>query len=356
MMFLVKLIDLFVGAVIFLFVKDQRKHNPSIPLALGMIGTITLVAIMVVSIGIPRAVYHVRTNAYVAELANASGLTGGDPVYVAGVPAGRVEDVTLARDRVRVGFRLDKAQALGNRTTVTVRLRTVLGKRFLDVMPAGVPNSTANGVDPRIIPLSRTTVPYSLDEVGRKAADTAEHVDQQPLTAMMNTLAETMPGNSAELGQALAGISAASSAFAENGDKIDEILRISRQMAEMLSHQTDSLADTAANAQYIVSSLAARRQALTDIVTNLTAIMRQLAAIYTDKQADFSSLIAGLTAVTGTLKANVDKIDQTLQQMPPAIRAVTNATGNGNWADVNSPSVVMPDNLLCFLNVQRECR
>ncbi|TVY02672.1 MCE family protein [Mycolicibacterium porcinum] len=351
-MFLVKLIDLFIGAVIFLFVKDQRKHNPSIPLALGMIGTITLVAIMVVSIGIPRAVYHIRTNAYVAEMANASGLSGGDPVYVAGVPAGRVEDVALAVDRVRVGFRLDKAQALGNRTTVTVRLRTVLGKRFLDVMPAG----TVNGLDSNVIPLSRTTVPYSLDEVGRKAADTAEHVDQQPLTAMMNTLAETMPGNSTELGKALAGISAASSAFADNGDKIDEILRISRSMTEMLTHQTDSLADTAANAQYIVSSLAARRQALTDIVTNLTAIMRQLAAIYTEKQADFSSLIAGLTAVTGTLKANVDKIDQTLQKMPPAIRAVTNATGNGNWADVNSPSVVMPDNLLCFLNVQRECR
>lgn len=351
-MFLVKLIDLFVGAVIFLFVKDQRKHNPSIPLALGMIGTITLVAIMVVSIGIPRAVYHVRTKDYVAELANASGLTGGDPVYVAGVPAGRVEDVALAVDRVRVGFRLDKAQALGNRTTVTVRLRTVLGKRFLDVMPAG----TVNGLDSNVIPLSRTTVPYSLDEVGRKAADTAEHVDQQPLTAMMTTLVETMPGNSAELGQALAGISAASSAFADNGDKIDEILRISRQMAEMLAHQTDSLADTAANAQYIVSSLAARRQALTDIVTNLTAIMRHLAEIYTEKQADFGSLIAGLTTVTGTLKANVDKIDQTLQKMPPAIRAVTNATGNGNWADVNSPSVVMPDNLLCFLNVQRECR
>ncbi|MEN3222434.1 MlaD family protein [Mycolicibacterium porcinum] len=351
-MFLVKLIDLFVGAVIFLFVKDQRKHNPSIPLALGMIGTIALVAIMVVSIGIPRAVYHIRTNAYVAEMANASGLSGGDPVYVAGVPAGRVEDVALAVDRVRVGFRLDKAQALGNRTTVTVRLRTVLGKRFLDVMPAG----TVNGLDSNLIPLSRTTVPYSLDEVGRKAADTAEHIDQQPLTAMMNTLAETMPGNSTELGKALAGISAASSAFADNGDKIDEILRISRSMTEMLTHQTDSLADTAANAQYIVSSLAARRQALTDIVTNLTAIMRQLAAIYTEKQADFSSLISGLTAVTGTLKANVDKIDQTLQKMPPAIRAVTNATGNGNWADVNSPSVVMPDNLLCFLNVQRECR
>ncbi len=42
--------------------------------------------------------------------------------------------------------------------------------------------------------------------------------------------------------------------------------------------------------------------------------------------------------------------------MPPAIRAITNATGNGDWADVNSPSLVMPDNLLCALNIQRECR
>ena len=356
MMFLVKLIDLFVGAVIFLFVKDQRKHNPSIPLALGMIGTLTLVSIMVVSIGIPRVVYHLRTKDYVAELANASGLTGGDPVYVAGVPAGRVERVTLAGDRVRVGFRLDRAQPLGNRTTVTVRLRTVLGKRFLDVMPAGTPNSTANGVDSRVIPLSRTTVPYSLDDVGRQAANTAERVDAQPLTAMMTTLVDTMPGNSAELGQALAGISAASSAFADNGDKLDEILRVSRQMTDMLSAQTESLADTAANAQYIVTSMAARRQALIDIVTNLTAIMDQLAQTYTDTQADFGSLITGLTEVTGTLRANADKIDQTLLKMPPAIRAVTNSTGNGSWADVNSPSVVMPDNLLCFLNVQRECR
>lgn len=351
-MFLVKLIDLFVGAIIFLFVKDQRKHNPSIPLALGMIGTITLVAIMLISIGVPRLVYHVRTDSYIAEMANASGLTSGDPVYVAGVPAGRVEQVALAGNHVRVGFRLDKAQPLGNRTTVTVRLRTVLGKRFLDVMPAG----SINGQDSNVIPLARTTVPYSLDEVGRKAADSAAGVEQQPLAEMMSTLTESMPGNNAELGRTLTGISAATSAFAENGDKVDEMLRISRSLSEMLVQQTDSLADTAANAQYIVSALAARRQALADIVTNLSAIVHQLASVYTAKREDFSALITSLTAVTNTLKANADKIDQTLTQMPPAIRAVTNATGNGSWADVNSPSLVMPDNLLCFLNVQRECR
>lgn len=351
-MFLVKLIDLFVGAVIFLFIKDRRTHNPSIPLALGVIGTITLMTIMLISIGVPSLAYHMRTNSFTAELANASGLTSGDPVYVAGVPAGRVEDVGLARDHVAVDFRLDKAQPLGNRTTVTVRLRTVLGKRYLDVMPAG----TVNAADSHVIPLKRTSVPYSLDEVGRQAATAAEGVEQGPLAEMMSTLTESMPGDSAELGRTLAGISSASAAFAANGDKVDEMLRISRSLSGLLVKQTDSLTTTAANAAHIVAALTARRKALTDIVANLTAVMHQLAAVYTAKSDDFSALITSLTAITGTLKANADRIDQTLLKMPPAIRSVTNATGNGKWADVNSPSLVMPDNLLCFLNVQRECR
>lgn len=351
-MFLVKLIDLFVGVLIFLFKRGERRHNPSIPLALGAIGTIALLAVMLISIGIPRAWYQYRTDSYAADLANASGLSGGDPVYVAGVPAGRVEGIGLAGDRVRVDFRLDRRQPLGNRTTATVRLRTVLGKRYLDVMPAGVDNPS----DPHLIPLARTTVPYSLDDVGRKAADAATGIDQGPLSAMMTTLTESMPGDNAELGSALAGISAASATFTRNADKVDDMLRITRSLSELFTRQTDSLADTAANAQHIIATLVMRRQALSQIVDNLTAVLHQLSSVYTAKQQDFGSLITSLATVTSTLKDNAGQIDQVLLKMPPAIRSVVNATGNGNWADVNSPSLVMPDNLLCALNIQRECR
>lgn len=351
MMWLVKLIDLVVGAFLFLF-SGQRRHNPSIPLALGLIGTIALITVMLVSIGVPRAWYQFRTNAYGADLANASGLTDGDPVYVAGVPAGRIEKVALAGDHVRIDFRLDKAQPLGNRTTATVRLRTVLGKRFLDVMPAGA----VNDQDPHLIPLSRTTVPYSLDEVGRKAAGVAGGVDQQSMADMMKTLSSVMSGDNQQLDRALAGISSASAAFTRNGDKVDDLLRVSRSLSQLLAGQTESLTDTAANAQLIITTMAQRRHALTAITANLTAILHRLAVVYRDKGPQFATLIDRLTGVTATLKDNADKIDQTLLKLPPSIRAVVNATGNGNWADVNSPSVVMPDNMLCALNIQRECR
>lgn len=350
-MFLVKLIDIFVGAVVFLFSK-QRQHNPAAPIALGTVGTIALVGLMLITVGLPRAWYQVRTDAYSAEMANASGLTAGDPVYVAGVPAGQIERVDLAGDRVRIGFRLDRQQPLGNQTTATVRLRTLLGKRFLDVMPAGPVEPDA----PNVIPLDRTTVPYSLDEVGRKAEGAAAGVDQDALAQAMATVNESIPTDNTELRTALAGIGTASAAFAENGANIDELLRISRSLTEMLVAQNDTLADTGANAAHIVSTLAARRDALSQIVTNLTTLLRELSATYQAKEADFSEVLTSLAAITATLKANADRIAETLTTMPPAIRAITNATGNGDWADVNSPSLVMPDNLLCVLNIQRECR
>lgn len=352
MMFLVKVIDVFVGIVMFLFKGERRNYTSTTPLALGAVGTVGLIVVMLVSVGIPRVWYEFRTDAVVAEMANASGLTSGDPVYVAGVPAGRVEEIVLAGDRVRVEFRLDNRAPLGNQTTATVRLRTVLGKRFLDVMPAGV----VDAANANIIPLARTTVPYSLDEVGRTAADTAAGVEQQPLADMMRTLAESLPGDNAELGQTLTGLSVASASFADNTTQVDEVLKISRSLSELLVRQSDSLAATAADAYRILSVLAVRKEALSQIVTNMTAVLDTLSQLYAAKRADFSTLITELTKITTTLKDNAAKIDAIMLKLPPAIRSVVTATGNGNWADVNSPSAVLPDNLLCFLNVMRNCR
>ncbi len=351
MMFLVKLIDLFVGAVLFLFSK-QRRYNPSVPLALGTIGTLALIIVTLATVALPRVWYQLRTNEYAADLANASGLTTRDPVYVAGVPAGQIEHIALAGDHVRIGFRLDAHQSLGNQTTATVRLRTVLGKRFLDVMPAGQIDPGA----PNVIPLARTTVPYSIEDVGRKAVAAATGVDRHALTEAMRTVAGSIPGDNTDLRATLAGIGSAGAVFADDSEKIDSLLRISRSLSDMLVGQNDALADTVANTRGIVATLVARRDALGQAVGHMSAVLAQLATVYRDKQQEFGDLLTKLSAVTAALKNNAAAIDQTLSKVPPAIRAITNATGNGNWADVNSPSVVMPDNMLCALNIQRECR
>ncbi|MGW6694994.1 MCE family protein [Rhodococcus sp. NPDC054953] len=347
-MFLVKVIDTVVGVALFLFKGDRR--NSATPMALGVLGIVVLVAGLFVAVGAPRVWYQHRTQPYVAELANASGLSGGDPVYVAGVPAGRVEAIELADDHVRVDFRLDSGQPVGNQSTATVRLKTVLGKRYLEVVPAGVDDGR------NLIPLARTTVPYSLDDVSRDATAAADGLDLDAMRAMLTTLSQVLPEDSDQVGRALTGISAASAAFADNGEQIDQLLTMSRSLSDLLVRQSDSVANTAANAQTIASILAVRKQALTDLVDNLGAILATLSATMTEHEDEFGPMVANLVAVTDTLKANAANIDQMLVKLPAALRGATDATGNGAWTDVNAPAAVLPDNLLCAIGVMQGCR
>ncbi|TQF68901.1 MCE family protein [Rhodococcus spelaei] len=348
-MFLVKLIDVVVGMMTFLF-KGDRRPNSGTPMALGALGIVVLVAGLGVAIGAPRAWYQVRTSPYVAELENASGLSGGDPVYVAGVPAGRVEGIELAGDHVRVDFRLDNGQPLGNQTTATVRLKTVLGKRYLEVVPAGVV------VDDNVIPRSRTTVPYSLDDVSRDATAAAHGLDLDSMQAMMTTLSQVMPADSDQLGKTLAGLSGASAAFAHNGQQVDQLLVMSRSLSDLLVRQSESITTTVANAQTVVRILAVRKQALTELVNNLSAVLATLSTTMTEHQEDFGQMVTNLVSITDTLKRNADNIGLLMERVPPALRSAADATGNGAWTDVNAPAAVIPDNLLCAVGAMQGCK
>lgn len=355
MMFVVRVIDVVVGAWLFL-IRGERRPGSGTPLALGTIGIVLLVAGLVAALGIPKLWYLSRTSPYVAELANASGLSDGDPVYVAGVPAGRVETIELAADHVRVDFRLDDGQPLGNRTTATVRLETVLGKRYLEVVPAGVVTEGNIDAAASVIPLARTTVPYSLDDVSQDATDAATQIDAASLEAMMTTLSEVMPDDPEQLGRALAGISGASAVVSRNAEQIDQLLVMSRSLSDIAVRQSDSLTTTVANAQTIVRTLAVRREVLTKLVENLRSVLSTLATTYTEHEEEFGQMTANLVEVTDTLQRNADHIGQILDKLPRALRAATDATGNGAWTDVTAPAAVVPDNLLCALGVMQGCR
>lgn len=338
--------------MMFLAKGDRRRSGNSTALALGSLGIFLLVVGLAAALGLPKFWYHVRTSAFTAEFANASGLSDTDPVYVAGVPAGRVDSIELAGDHVVVSFRLDKDQPLGNQTTASVRLKTVLGKRYLDIVPAGAIDAS----DGHVIPRSRTTAPYSLDDVSSDATDVAANVDLKSMESMMNTLAQVIPTDPDQVGRALAGISGASAAFAQNGEQIDQILTISRNLSDMAVQQSDSIVNTAANAQTIIRTLSVRKDALTQLVDNLTVIISKLSTTFADRGEEFGAMTDNLVQVTATLRDNADQIDLLMTRLPSALRSVTNATGTGNWTDVNAPAAVIPDNLLCALGIMEGCK
>ena len=103
------------------------------PVALATIGIVVLLVAGILAFNGP-SLFGGTT--YSAEFTEAAGLQPGDKVTVAGVETGRVRTVELDGDHVLVTFHVDDAW-VGDRTTASIGIRTLLGAKYLALDPQG---------------------------------------------------------------------------------------------------------------------------------------------------------------------------------------------------------------------------
>ncbi len=159
------------------------------PVRAGVICVFVAVATVLAALFGPPLVRDAKTHEYHAIVANATGLQPTDPVNVAGVPSGTVTSLAVHGNTVDVAFRLDDGVTLGEASTAAIKILTVLGRRSLDVIPVGTRRLRPGSA----IPLDRTSVPFTLDDLGRGAASTSKNLDVEQLRTMIATIAQVTP-------------------------------------------------------------------------------------------------------------------------------------------------------------------
>ncbi len=189
--------------------------------------------------------------------------------------------------------------------------------------------------DDGVIPLSRTSVPYSLDDIGSSALETADDLDLGGLQKMLTVVTDTVPQDATLNREALSGVSAASAILAKNADQVTQLLDSSRTLTDVLVGQQDQLTTLLGNADVVMNTLATRREAIRRMVDDLQALIAQASQFLGENTAELDSLLANARQVTERLDANLANLDALLTTGAPAARALVNATGNGDWADVS---------------------
>ncbi|MBB5852093.1 MCE family protein [Amycolatopsis umgeniensis] len=329
----------------------RRPYRDRDPVKLAGAGMLVLLGLVGFAIGLPQAVFYQRTTDYAVELANAAGLRPDDQVFIAGVPSGRVRTVDLAVDRVRIGLRLDHDQTLGTETTAGVKLQTILGKRYLDVQPRGGGRIPAGGT----IPLARTSVPFSLDDLGRSAAKTTEELDLGALKQMISTLRANAPDANLAA-QALRGVGAATSVFDKYSEQLKSLLAGAQSVTSTLVSQQDSLVALLGDTDLIATALVERKATLEKLITDLGTLSTQVRSFLDTNRPMVRPLLDRLQTVAKTLTDNKEQLGRTLDLLAPTGRYLANASGNGPWLDVVGPAGPVPDDLLCLFGVVKGCK
>jgi len=107
-------------------------------------------------------------------------------VRIAGVRVGKVVELGLSGNHVVVGFRVDSGQmTLGTTTSASIRIKTLLGQKYLAVVPAGPGKLSGD------IPTSRTTSPFDVVQAVTGLAQTVGDIDTTQLATAFDTITQT---------------------------------------------------------------------------------------------------------------------------------------------------------------------
>ncbi|MGH3634272.1 MAG: MlaD family protein, partial [Mycobacterium sp.] len=176
----------------------MNKYRGAGLIRAGFIGVVLVVLVIAVGLSPDQLIQRATAVRYQALFSEAGGLAVGNDVTVSGMKVGTVSNMSLHDGDVLVTFTVKGTIELGSDSTAHIRTGTLLGSRMLTLESAGSGMMHPNAV----IPVSRTSSPYSLTEaVGDLTTNTAG-TSTQSLNQSLDTLSATLDQIAPQLGPA----------------------------------------------------------------------------------------------------------------------------------------------------------
>lgn len=279
-------------------------------------------------------------SSYSAILQHTAGLRTGESVEVAGVPVGEVTGIRLREDDVEVTFTLDSDIDLGPTTTAAVKVATLLGTHYLEVHPRG-----AGALPDGQIPLAQTSVPYNLQDVLDQGTETLEKLDPVKLADALTAVSNTLDRSGSDVGPALQGIGRLSAVVAKRSDQTAQLLQAARGVSQLLSDDSANIVDLMKQTTLVLSEITQRREAIHNLLVRTRTLSVALSDIVSQSQGDLRPALADLDRSLASLRQEDASLKNLLTVMAPAVRYLTNASGNGPFLDlyVNGPLLPADD-------------
>lgn len=307
-----------------------RDRNP---VTIGAVGIAVILALLAFAFNIDR-IPLLAGRAYSAALTEAGGLKPGDDVRIAGVKVGKVTEVDLEDDHVRVDFRVERSVRLGDETAASVRIKTILGQKFLMLDPAGKGELQAP------IPLDRTVAAYDVVEAFSDLAVTADRIDTEQMALALDTIATTFRDTPEEVRAAVDGLGRLSRAVAERDEQLRTLLKHTDAVTDVLSDRNREIVTLLADGDLLLQELQKRREDINRLLVSTVTLSQQLTAMVRENRAELKPALERLEQVLRVLKANQDNLDRSIALLAPFTRMFANTVGNGRWFDTYVQNLV----------------
>jgi phospholipid/cholesterol/gamma-HCH transport system substrate-binding protein len=306
--------------------KPFRERNPVV---VGAVSIVVLAMVLVAALRADDLPVIGGGETYHAMFTEAGGLKVDDEVRIAGVRVGKVDDIALDGNRVKVTFKVDDTAAFGTDTRAAIKVKTILGAMFLALEPAGGGQLAEGGT----IPAERTSSPYDVVEAFEGLASTSEKIDTDQLAESLTTLADLTRNTPEEFRGALDGLSRLSANVAAKDEQLGGLLNNLERVSNVLDERDQDIVKLMKDSDVLFRALVARRDAVHELLVSSTRLSKELTRLIRQSRADLGPALQNLENVVAVLNKNEDNLDSSLRLMAPFYRVFANTLGTGPWFD-----------------------
>jgi phospholipid/cholesterol/gamma-HCH transport system substrate-binding protein len=280
-----------------------RSFSERSPLLIGAVGVALAAVIVVGSLQYKKLPFFDSDRQYSAHFAEAGGLRSGAAVQVAGFRVGEVSGIDLDGSQVLITFHVDKTVHLGERTEASIKTKSLLGAKILEVTPRG------DGQLSQTIPADRTTSPYELPDALGDLTTTVSGLNTNQVSDALATLAQTFQDTPPDLKIAVAGVARFSETLDKRDDQLRNLLANANKATSVLAERSNQVVSLIADSNALLAQLRTESSALDQISNNLSAFAKQLSGFIADNR---EQLHPALDKLNGVLTI-VDNRKQRLQ-------------------------------------------
>jgi phospholipid/cholesterol/gamma-HCH transport system substrate-binding protein len=309
------------------------------PRTIGVAGVIATAVMGLVVAAISFIPFGQRDVTAIVE--HSAGLRVGEEVQVAGVGSGEVRGIHLDGHQVRVDFTIDRDVRLGRSTRASVKVATLLGSHFLEVEPAG-----SGSLEDDTIPLSRTSVPFNLQDVIEGSTEALDELEGATMAESFQVVADALRDTPDEAQAAIEGVARLSAVAAKRTDQMHALLHFSRQVTGDLARNSQEILDLMRQSTLVLEELTKRRDAIRAMLVDSRRLAREISGVLADNEAQLDPLMKDFTAALANLRKQEKQVTASIEGLGTMSRYFANAAGNGPWIDLHVP-VALADNLGC---------
>ncbi len=312
-----------------------RERNP---VPIGAIGLLVIAVLLYLAFNASSLPLIGGGTAYSAAFSEAGGIKPDDDVRIAGVKVGKVTGVDLEDGHVRVDFTITEEASFGAQTGASIRMKTILGEKYVALDPKGTGQLDADAQ----IPVARTVSSYDVINAFQDLTTTTERIDTDQLAESLTVIATEFQDSPQYVKATLDGLSRLSRTVASRDAELGSLLQRANSVTGLVRSRNQQVSTLIQDADLLMVELVKRRDDIRTLFRNTSALAKQLTGLARDNRSQLKPALAELDKTLAMLQKHDADLQKTIRAMAPFTRVYANTLGTGRWFDTWVSNLVVP--------------